>query len=136
MKGFTPKLLVKGGYISYPYIYYHQYNLCLLNSGNPLACSCNLLWLHTWLQETSSMGPRCVDGIPLREIRISRQQCTSEDLTAEPVAPGCEAELLSAPGIFGTSQIFTPFMNLKTADNSTNGKKSPNKNSGMYRVLF
>lgn len=71
-------------------------------AGNPLACSCNLLWLQAWLQESPVFGPRCVDGTLLREIRISRDDCNQDETSAQAVAPGCEAELLSAPG---TSQI-------------------------------
>ncbi|KAJ3653920.1 hypothetical protein Zmor_013145 [Zophobas morio] len=89
-------------------------NIAVLDlDGNPLACSCNLLWLQAWIQESSSVGPRCVDGTLLREMRISRQDCTQEERNLELVAPGCEAELLTAPGSLGTSQVFSPWMNLK-----------------------
>lgn len=83
-------------------------------SGNPLSCGCNLLWLQAWLQEGSSVGPRCVDGSLLRELRLSRQECPPEDRNSELVAPGCESELLTAPDTFGTSQVFSPWTNLKS----------------------
>ncbi|XP_044267257.1 protein artichoke [Tribolium madens] len=90
-------------------------NIAVLDlDGNPLSCGCNLLWLQAWLQEGSSMGPRCIDGSLLRELRLSRQECLPEDRNAELVAPGCESELLTAPNTFGTSQVFSPWMNLKS----------------------
>lgn len=64
--------------------------------------------MQTWLQESSaSDGPRCIDGTMLREMRISREDCSEEEKNVEVVAPGCEAELLSAPGTnYGTSQVW------------------------------
>lgn len=49
--------------------------------GNPLECSCNLLWLRAWFQETNSYpGPRCRDGSLLTELRFSKSDCdTSTD---------------------------------------------------------
>lgn len=65
-----------------------------------MACTCSLLWLQTWLIESSIFGPRCIDGTPLREVRFSRQECMQNigEMT-NAVAPGCESELLSAPGL-------------------------------------
>ncbi|XP_065164593.1 protein artichoke isoform X2 [Atheta coriaria] len=83
-------------------------NIAVLDiDGNPLACQCSLLWLRAWLQEQQLMGPRCLDGTLLREVRLSRQECQAEERHNDPVAPGCEAELLTAPGSYGTSQVYT-----------------------------
>lgn len=102
-------------------------NIAVLDiDGNPLACTCGLLWLQEWLQEGSSMGPRCADGTLLRELRFSRQDCPPAERNSELVAPGCEAELLSAPDSFGTSQVFSPWSKLKST-NATN-QKITNKN--------
>lgn len=47
-------------------------------SGNPLDCSCNMLWLRAWYQETNSYpGPRCRDGNLLTEQRFSKSDCDS-----------------------------------------------------------
>ncbi|XP_050309362.1 protein artichoke [Anthonomus grandis grandis] len=94
-------------------------NLATLDiDGNPLACSCNMLWLQAWLHETDRMGPRCVEGYLLREMAVDRRDCPEEARNIELVAPGCESELLSAPGVYGTSQVHSQWMNLK-AVNST-----------------
>lgn len=49
--------------------------------GNPLECSCDMLWLRSWLQETESHypGPRCRDGSMLRDMRLSRSECSLPD---------------------------------------------------------
>lgn len=69
--------------------YIEQYIL-----GNPLSCSCGMLWLRGWLQQASSEGPRCADGSLFKEIRLSRQDCQHERLV-DPVHPGCEAEMVN-----------------------------------------
>lgn len=61
--------------------------------GNPLSCSCGMLWLRGWLQQASSEGPRCADGSLFKEIRLSRQDCQRER-QIDPIHPGCEAEMI------------------------------------------
>lgn len=79
-----------------------------------------MLWLKAWLQETALKGPRCHDGGLVREMRLSKQECLQTTQVNDPVATGCEAELLTAPGLGG----FTPYMNLKDA-NTTKNKDLP-----------
>lgn len=57
---------------------FFSHSVCV---GNPLECSCNLLWLRAWFQETNSYpGPRCRDGSLLTELRFSKSDCdTSTD---------------------------------------------------------
>lgn len=74
-------------------------------SGNPLSCSCNMLWMQAWLFETSSVGPRCADGYLLTEHKHLKQDCTEDERNVEIVAPGCESELLSAPGVFSSPKV-------------------------------
>lgn len=59
-------------------------NLAILDlDGNPLDCSCEILWLRAWYQETDSLthypGPRCRDGTMLRESRLSRSECQTDE---------------------------------------------------------
>uniref|UniRef100_A0A336M1P0 CSON015586 protein n=1 Tax=Culicoides sonorensis TaxID=179676 RepID=A0A336M1P0_CULSO len=57
-------------------------NIAILDvDGNPLECSCDMLWLRAWLQETENHypGPRCRDGSMLREMRLSRSECSLPD---------------------------------------------------------
>jgi len=75
-------------------------------AGNPLWCSCEALQLHSWLAEAPLAGdaPRCADGSPLRELRVSRQDCgaggpeAAAGLRSAPPPPqGCEPEAEANP---------------------------------------
>lgn len=49
-------------------------------AGNPLECSCNVLWLRAWYQETNSHpGPRCRDGNLLTDMRVSKSDCDASN---------------------------------------------------------
>lgn len=81
-----------------------------LPAGNPLSCSCDLLWLHSWLVEARvADGPRCADGSLVKEIRVSRAECDaaakSSPLTARQQHhgnPACDAEIIDLPPTNGT----------------------------------
>ncbi|KFB50003.1 hypothetical protein ZHAS_00018044 [Anopheles sinensis] len=60
-------------------------NIAILDvDGNPLECSCDMLWYLAWLQESRSLipGPRCKDGKMLMDMRLSRNDCQSGARTA------------------------------------------------------
>ncbi|XP_055316823.1 protein artichoke [Sitodiplosis mosellana] len=56
-------------------------NLAVLDlDGNPLECSCNVLWLRAWYQETNSHpGPKCRDGNLLTDMRVSKSDCDASN---------------------------------------------------------
>ncbi|XP_043497596.1 protein artichoke-like [Polistes fuscatus] len=95
-------------------------NIAILDiDGNPLSCSCGMLWLRGWLQQASSEGPRCADGSLFKEIRLSRQDCQHERLIVSPVHPGCEAEIVNnvtpASGLNGATETVSLWMNLESS---------------------
>lgn len=48
--------------------------------GNPLECSCNVLWLRSWYQESNTHpGPKCRDGNLLTEMRFSKSDCDASN---------------------------------------------------------
>ncbi|KAK2575471.1 hypothetical protein KPH14_011202 [Odynerus spinipes] len=95
-------------------------NIAVLDiDDNPLSCSCGMLWLRGWLQQASSEGPRCADGSLFKEIRLSRQDCQLER-HADPIHPGCEAELLdtatpSASSLGEATEAVQLWMNLESS---------------------
>nr|CAD7404206.1 unnamed protein product [Timema cristinae] len=92
-------------------------NIAVLDvEGNPLSCSCHMMWFQAWLREVSTQGPRCADGSLLKEVRLSRQECEARKEEAMVAAPECEGEVAGAP-VLGSSQILTTWVNVK--DGST-----------------
>ncbi|KAB0797932.1 hypothetical protein PPYR_08925 [Photinus pyralis] len=70
-------------------------NLAVLDiNGNPLACTCHILWFKAWLEESSILGPKCNDGSLLREMRLSYQDCDRENRQPEVISPECATEFL------------------------------------------
>ncbi|XP_025075360.1 protein artichoke [Pogonomyrmex barbatus] len=100
-------------------------NIAILDiDGNPLSCSCGMLWLRGWLQQTSTEGPRCADGSLFKELRLSRQDCQRERYV-ELIHPGCEAEMINVatPSVsssaFGITETVPLWMNLKDPSTQT-----------------
>uniref|UniRef100_A0A182JY22 LRRCT domain-containing protein n=1 Tax=Anopheles christyi TaxID=43041 RepID=A0A182JY22_9DIPT len=61
-------------------------NIAILDvDGNPLDCSCDMLWYMAWLQESRSLypGPRCRDGKMLLDMRLSRTDCQTAARTSQ-----------------------------------------------------
>ncbi|KAJ8876246.1 hypothetical protein PR048_024156 [Dryococelus australis] len=74
-------------------------NVAVLDiDGNPLSCSCRMMWLQAWLRLTSAQGPRCADGSLLREMRLSEQDCETRKDDGEPAVPGCAADSAAVSG--------------------------------------
>ncbi|KAG8332066.1 hypothetical protein J6590_029675 [Homalodisca vitripennis] len=61
--------------------------------GNPLQCSCGLMWLQGWIREAPHlhMEPRCHDGSYLRHVRIGGEECSWLARQEETTSLGCEA---------------------------------------------
>ncbi|XP_072767715.1 uncharacterized protein Atk isoform X2 [Anoplolepis gracilipes] len=109
-------------------------NIAVLDiDGNPLSCSCGMLWLRGWLQQASSEGPRCADGSLFRELRLSRQDCQRERYV-EPVHPGCESEIIATPSVSSSVTETVPlWMNLK--DSSTQKPSVSQDSDYLYEYI-
>ncbi|XP_028050219.2 protein artichoke-like [Monomorium pharaonis] len=114
-------------------------NIAVLDiDGNPLSCSCGMLWLRGWLQQSSSEGPRCADGSLFKELRLSRQDCQRERYV-EPIPPGCEAEMINVatPSVsssaFGITETVPLWMNLK--DSSTQRPSVSQDSDYLYQYV-
>lgn len=51
--------------------------ILLLFSGNPLICNCHIIWLKSWLSESSSIGPKCADGTYVKGMPFGRNDCSN-----------------------------------------------------------
>ncbi|XP_067008071.2 protein artichoke [Anabrus simplex] len=109
-------------------------NVAVLDvAGNPLSCSCSMLWLQAWLRDVSDeaeVGPRCADGSLLKEMRLSRQECKDRS-TTEPVQPaGCETD--AGNSVLGTSQVLSTWMEVKDSTPNPHGAPSPEESEYFY----
>ncbi|XP_041973013.1 uncharacterized protein LOC121728791 [Aricia agestis] len=75
---------------------------------NPLTCNCQIIWLKSWLLESSSIGPKCADGTYVKQMPFSRNDCLNyptEDVGIQTCSP-LENEALQQPNL-ATSQVFS-----------------------------
>uniref|UniRef100_A0A6P7FYT5 Protein artichoke-like n=1 Tax=Diabrotica virgifera virgifera TaxID=50390 RepID=A0A6P7FYT5_DIAVI len=101
--------------------------------GNPLECSCDMLWLKSWLRESSQNSPRCSDGTLLKEMPLSLNDCPAEARNEKPFS-GCDTELLNAPN-FGNMQMYSKYASLRNfSADSSRGKNhlAPNPEESEY----
>ncbi|XP_021182892.3 protein artichoke [Helicoverpa armigera] len=53
-------------------------NIAILDiDGNPLVCNCHIVWLKSWLSESSSIGPKCADGTYVKGMPFGRNDCSN-----------------------------------------------------------
>lgn len=101
-----------------------------------MKCSCNMLWLHSWLQQHDQnfQGPRCSDGILLREHRISKNNC---DDFVETV-PGCDAKHSASPPSASTNGIhyYVPYLAVNFESHLHATSLIPEIFSSQQRPLF
>ncbi|XP_026271786.2 mucin-12-like [Frankliniella occidentalis] len=121
-------------------------------NGNPLSCSCDLLWLHSWLLETEQGapgaqapqaahdGPRCADGSLVKEIRVSRAECDAAAKSAPLTArqqhhnPACDAEIIDLPptNVIGTSQIVSTALEVRGSTQAPQQNVAPSPEESEY----
>ncbi|XP_034237518.1 protein artichoke, partial [Thrips palmi] len=122
-------------------------------NGNPLSCSCDLLWLHSWLLESeaegqagqaelqaqSADGPRCADGSLVKEIRVSRAECDAAAKSAPMAArhqgnPACDAEIIDLPptNAIGPSQIVSTALEVRGSTPTPQQNVAPSPEESEY----
>ncbi|XP_039278731.1 protein artichoke [Nilaparvata lugens] len=98
--------------------------------GNPLRCSCSLVWLQVWLQEGGQMGPRCHDGTLLREFRMSQLNCQESKAIDTPV-PGCEVDVLN-PALIEQTQQLSAWLEVKEPVPTAQQRPLPEETDYFY----
>lgn len=84
-------------------------NIAILDiDGNPLSCSCEMIWLRGWLQQGSTEGPRCADGTLFREMRLSRQDCLQKRQSV--INDNCETEIINQASATPSCKLFLYFL--------------------------
>ncbi|CAG9853693.1 unnamed protein product [Phyllotreta striolata] len=98
-------------------------------TGNPLDCSCDMLWLKSWLRESSQTSPRCSDGTLLREMPLTPVDCPA-GRRRERVSTGCEAEFLGAPNM--NQQLLSKYASLRNFSTAGKNNLPPNPQESEY----
>ncbi|XP_045515611.1 protein artichoke [Pieris brassicae] len=61
-----------------------RHNIAIFDiDGNPLICNCGIIWLKSWLAESTSMGPKCTDGTHVKDISFGRDDCKNQPIGNE-----------------------------------------------------
>lgn len=110
-------------------------------TGNPLICNCAIVWLKSWLSESSSIGPKCADGTYVKGMPFSTKDCSNiprvDDEFASCVTHENEALL---PNL-ATSQVFSTIDKIKNYatqiknnyhTNKINTRPSPEESDYFY----
>ncbi|XP_072937338.1 uncharacterized protein atk [Epargyreus clarus] len=89
-------------------------NIAILDiDGNPLICNCALIWLKSWLSESTAIGPKCSDGTYVKGMPFTRDDClnfpANDDFGRSCITHENEALL---PNL-ASSQVFTSLDKIK-----------------------
>ncbi|XP_004929212.4 protein artichoke [Bombyx mori] len=103
-------------------------NIAILDfDGNPLICNCAIIWLKSWLLESSSVGPKCADGTYVKGMPFTHSDCfnihVSEDDSKLCFTHENEALL---PNL-ATSQVFSSLDKIKDYASEIKNDYHPNK---------
>lgn len=123
---------------------YFQLLICIFVLGNPLVCNCKIMWLKSWLSESSSIGPKCADGTYVKGMPFSRNDCPNLDrlINAEEESKYCITHENQAllPNL-ATAQVFSTLDKVKdyTAqiknayqNNKISARPSPEESEYFY----
>ncbi|CAK1549694.1 unnamed protein product [Leptosia nina] len=90
-----------------------RHNIAIFDiNGNPIICNCAMIWLKSWLSESTSRGPKCADGTHVKDMPFGRNDCRGMPINENDQRcfnPENEALL---PNI-GASQVFSSLDKIK-----------------------
>ncbi|XP_049865245.1 protein artichoke [Pectinophora gossypiella] len=89
-------------------------NIAILDmDGNPLVCNCRIIWLKSWLSESSSIGPKCADGTYVKGMPFSRDDCVNAPVSNEDLRSCVTHENEALLPNLATSQVFSSLDKIK-----------------------
>ncbi|XP_063529124.1 protein artichoke-like [Cydia strobilella] len=89
-------------------------NIAILDiDGNPLICNCRIVWLKSWLAESSSIGPKCADGTYVKGMPFSRSDCANTPTGDEDLRSCVALENEALLPNLATSQVFSTMDKIK-----------------------
>lgn len=103
------------------------YFLILIFLGNPLICNCKLIWLKSWLQESSSIGPKCADGTYVKSMPFSKSECEGSEMINEDFKSCAVHDNEALLPNLATSQVFSSLDKIKDYHPQINNNKVTNR---------
>nr|XP_032530182.1 protein artichoke-like isoform X1 [Danaus plexippus plexippus]XP_032530183.1 protein artichoke-like isoform X1 [Danaus plexippus plexippus]XP_032530185.1 protein artichoke-like isoform X1 [Danaus plexippus plexippus] len=109
-------------------------NIAILDiDGNPLVCNCAIIWLKSWLTESTSIGPKCSDGTYVKEMPFSKSDCDNIPIQTQDPNSCLSYENEALLPNLQTSQVFSSLDKIK--DYGTHIKHNYNGNKLSNRPL-
>ncbi|XP_013200582.1 protein artichoke isoform X2 [Amyelois transitella] len=117
-------------------------NIAILDiDGNPLICNCAIIWLKAWLSESSTVGPKCVDGTYVKSMPFSRNDCINIAVQDEDLRSCVTHENEALLPNLATSQVFSSLDKIRDYTtqiknnyhiNKINNRPSPEESDYFY----
>ncbi|KAG6444016.1 hypothetical protein O3G_MSEX003131 [Manduca sexta] len=109
-------------------------NIAILDiDGNPLICNCAIIWLKSWLLESTSVGPKCMDGTYVKGMPFSQSDCPNRLVKNEDVGLCVTHENEALLPNLASSQVFSSLDKVK--DYTTQIKNNYHINKIQNRPL-
>ncbi|CAH0726483.1 unnamed protein product, partial [Brenthis ino] len=103
-------------------------NIAILDiDGNPLVCNCAIIWLKSWLSESSSIGPKCADGTYVKGMPFSKHDCLNMPVDKPDVKSCLSYENEPLLPNLATSQVFSSSDKIKDYDTHIKNNYQGNK---------
>lgn len=106
-----------------------------------MICNCAIIWLKSWLSESSSIGPKCADGTYVKRMPFSRNDCPNISSIEEDYRSCTTHENEALLPNLATSQVFSSLDKIKDYatqiknnyhTNKINGRPSPEESDYFY----
>lgn len=101
-------------------------------SGNPLVCNCKLMWLKSWLHESTSIGPKCADGSHVKSMPFTRLDCQGIPMNNDELKSCIVNENEALLPNLATSQVFSSLDKIKDYSNKANNRPTPEESEYFY----
>ncbi|CAK1603412.1 unnamed protein product [Parnassius mnemosyne] len=116
-------------------------NIAILDiDDNPLVCNCAVIWLKSWLLESTSTGPKCADGTYVKEMPFSRNDCLNAPIPNYDIKPCMTHDNEALLPNLATSQVFSSIDKINGwtqeknnyQNNKINTRPSPEESEYFY----
>ncbi|XP_046961650.1 protein artichoke-like [Vanessa cardui] len=103
-------------------------NIAILDiDGNPLVCNCAIIWLKSWLSESSSLGPKCADGSYVKGMPFSKTDCLNVQFKNQDLKSCMTYENEALLPSLATSEVYSSLDKIKDYETHIKNNYQGNK---------